>query len=302
MTVFLFQISGMLRFLIFGNYYMGLCSVALCFETIYALKLPTLPITFFIIVFSATILFYTHAYIRVPLSSTNDRLLWYKEHSKTIILSQIFLSLIFLLATIQLLIDALPKLKQLSAHPIFISSAFIPIIALLYYGLHNGPFRKINLRRLALLKPFIIGVVWAGTVTLFPVVVSMLLQPNSLLPSGVFLHFLQNFIFVSLIAIMFDIKDYADDYNHHLKTLIVRIGLRNTIYRFLLPGILLNEILALALTPLSLTGIILSGIPNIAILWSALSLQRRHSIFFYLIVIDGLLLIKSFSGILHSVL
>ena len=44
-------------------------------------------------------------------------------------------------------------------------------------------------------------------------------------------------MFTTVIAIMFDIKDYAADHNLRLKTLIVRFGLRKSIYYVLLPFI-----------------------------------------------------------------
>jgi hypothetical protein len=34
---------------------------------------------------------------------------------------------------------------------------------------------------------------------------------------------------------MFDIKDYAADHNHQLKTFVVRYGLRKTIFYILIP-------------------------------------------------------------------
>ena len=51
--------------------------------------------------------------------------------------------------------------------------------------------------------------------------------------------FVKNWMFCTVNAIMFDMKDYEDDANIELKTFAVRMGLRNTIYYILVPLLLM---------------------------------------------------------------
>ncbi len=44
-----------------------------------------------------------------------------------------------------------------------------PLVAVLYYGIESFQFKKYNLRNNGWMKPFVIGFVWGGTVTIYPV-------------------------------------------------------------------------------------------------------------------------------------
>lgn len=99
---------------------------------------------------------------------------------------------------------------------------------------------------------------------------------------------------------MFDIKDYAADHNRQLKTFVVKAGLRKTIFMILIPLCLLgltSFIFYGIIRQFSLLKISLNVIPFIALIAVAYSMHRRKSIFYYLIVIDGLMLVKAVCGI-----
>ena len=56
------------------------------------------------------------------------------------------------------------------------------------------------------------------------------------LPAGfMFWLFVKNWMFCTVNAILFDLKDYADDANREIKTFVVRVGLRKTIFTILVP-------------------------------------------------------------------
>ena len=89
-------------------------------------------------------------------------------------------------------------------------------------------------------------------------------------------------MFTTVIAIMFDIKDYAADHNLRLKTLIVRVGLRKSIYYVLLPfiGIGMIALILFAISKqYSLTQIIINCIPFLLLASVAWSLQQRKKKF-----------------------
>ncbi len=107
-------------------------------------------------------------------------------------------------------------------------------------------------------------------------------------------------MFCTVNAIMFDLKDYAIDANKELKTFVVRIGLKQTINKILIPLLcigMLSLIIFTYIAQFQLLTILLNLIPFILTLVVAYSLNTRKNIFFYLIVIDGLILIKALCGI-----
>ena len=166
----------------------------------------------------------------------------------------------------------------------------------MYYGIGA----KFNLREQGWMKPFVIGFVWAGIVTLYPVLFYCLennLEYHTDLIG--FLLFLKNFLFISILCIMFDIKDYAADSNQKLKTFVVRAGLRKTIFLIILPLCLigLTAFIIFALSknfhPLK---IILNVIPFILLIAAGFSLRERKNLMYYLIYIDGLMLLKGICG------
>jgi hypothetical protein len=99
---------------------------------------------------------------------------------------------------------------------------------------------------------------------------------------------------------MFDIKDYAADHNQQLKTFVVRVGLRKTIFYIIIPLSIIGLstfILFSTLSQFPLLRILINTIPFLLLISVAYSLHRRKSILYYLAIIDGLLLIKSICGI-----
>lgn len=111
-------------------------------------------------------------------------------------------------------------------------------------------------------------------------------------------------MYITLLCILFDIKDYAMDYNKDLKTVVVKLGLRRTIFYFIIPlcFIGLGSFLVYAYSQhFSLMKILINTIPFILIITVAYSMYSRRSIFYYLIIIDGLMLLKAACGITSMV-
>ena len=110
-------------------------------------------------------------------------------------------------------------------------------MAALYYGIDNNFFGSFNLRSIGWLKPFIIGFIWSGIATIYPIVFNGIEKEGGyyeLNIVGIFL-FIKNFMYITVLCIMFDIKDYADDSNKRIKTFLVNAGLRKTIFYIILP-------------------------------------------------------------------
>lgn len=291
------------RLLFFGNYFYGICIVALSIEAGLQQLHPLNSFAFYLMSFIATVLYYTRAYIPSrAVNSQNPRSRWYARNRKALLRSQWFLgALLIVLAVFYCwrYFDGILRLPFSN----WLLLALFPAIAFLYYGIDHQFFGNYNLRSIGWLKPFIIGFIWAGTATVYPIVFSGIEEERGYYEVNLVSTylFIKNFMFISVLCIMFDIKDYAADSNQQIKTFVVKAGLRKTIFSIILPlsALGLASFLAYALARgFSSMKIFMNVIPFVALLVVAYSMHRRRSIFYYLAIIDGLMLVKAVCGII----
>ncbi len=288
----------------FGNYFYGACSVALSMETLYHYKLSINISLYYVFVFFATVLFYTEAYRSVRLSGqSNLRSHWYKSHELKITCTQIVYLIICILMLIFFFNHCPYPIKNLKLAEWIILIIF-PLTSVLYYGIDIKGLGSIRLRNIGLLKPFIIGFVWAGIVGIYPLYFQLIFYAVDFQFSDLGLMlFLKNMVFISILCVLFDIKDYATDSNHLIKTLVVKAGLRKTIFMFVIPLCLIT--LGIFTTyglvhNFSLLRIFIQAIPFLLLLFMSYTLHKPKSILYYLILIDGLMLVKAICGIIAA--
>jgi 4-hydroxybenzoate polyprenyltransferase len=312
-----------IEFIFFGNYFYAVCALSLAIESSLQQSIGLNKFVFYLLITSATIVYYTYAYMgeisfriafgekKIKLTPPkkynyyNKRTEWYQRNDRLLNITQSF----FLFVSMVCALD----LAVLEYHHIFslhlsewLMLLSVPVVALLYYGNSFFPVFAINLRKTGWVKPFVVGFVWAGAVTIYPPMFHQ--WQNDLHYSFSFLVFwlfVKNWMYISVLAIMFDIKDYADDANRDLKTFVVRVGLRKTIFMILLPliiiGLIAFSIFAFELS-FSIPRYLVNLIPFLLLLAVAYSMHRRRPILFYLIIIDGLMLVKGIAGIIGAVL
>jgi hypothetical protein len=291
------------KYIYFGNYFIGILAVALTIEATIQMRIPFNSLAYYALIFCAPIAYYTYAYMGVTKSdqTTNPRVIWYIQHKEFLKKTQLLLT--------ALSIGVFLYLFSANFYSIFhlpITYWLIVFIllgaAVLYYGLLPSYFFNLNLRNTGWLKPFIIGFIWACTANILPLVLLRIERHVEVAGSLLWIWlFIKNWMFCTVNAIMFDIKDYAIDANHELKTFVVRIGIRKTILFILLPLLIIGMCSLFVFAyiqhfPLLQVGFNL--IPFILTILVAFSLKARKNIFYYLIVIDGLILIKAICGIL----
>lgn len=287
------------EFIFFGNYFYGICAVALSIEAMLQQRVPLNGPLYFVMVFLATVLYYTYPYmLHLSDGSTNPRTRWYARNYIFMKWNQVIITVILSIATIIFLwhhgrgVGHMPALE-------WVLLLIFPVAAALYYGADNI-FPQYNLRRTGWLKPFVIGFTWAGFVNIYPVLWYNLnhgLTYTPTLISG--LLFLKNFMFVTVLCIMFDIKDYASDYLTQVKTFVVRAGLRKTIFYILLPLAIIglaSFVVYGATHQFSIPKLLLNTIPFLLLMTVAFSLRKRRRVLYYLVIIDGLMLVKAICG------
>lgn len=247
-------------------------------------------------------MYYTYAYAGAAgnVRFDNPRTEWYRTHHRFVRISQ----LILLCLCIGLFAWVVGRnYRAVLGLPLYYWAAIgvMGIAALSYYGLLPSSSYRLNLRSSGWAKAFVIGFVWAGAVNILPLVALRIENvPFHADLVLVLWLFIKNWMFCTVNAIMFDLKDYADDANHELKTFVVRFGLRRTINYILIPLLVIGIFSLIAFTSVRhypAIPILFNLVPFICLLMVAYSLHTRKPILFYLIVIDGLLLIKALCGI-----
>jgi hypothetical protein len=264
------------------------------------------PPLFFVLLFSVTVLYYTTAYLLTETSadSTIERSAWYARNKRLMWRSQYFFTTVLLAGGIIFLILHWQQVLNTSGAEWMMLAVF-PLVSAMYYGLNEGRLQKYNLRRVGWLKPFIIGFTWAGLVTVYPVLYYCISHGIHYDPTWISLFlFIKNFMYVTVLCIMFDIKDYASDYNTRVKTFVVSLGLRKTIFMIIIPlciAGLASFLFYAVINHFHPMKILLNTIPFIAAITVAYYLHHRRNIFYYLMIIDGLLLLKAGCGIVAMI-
>ncbi len=286
--------------ILYSNSFYGITAVALAVENNLVLKMPLNHPLFYLLLFCGTVAFYllSYRYDPHPLKG-NKRAVWIGRYQKQIRIYQYLLFITIITGGIYYWI-LLPSVPLLELMRLVLLLSVFPAIGFLYYGISFPGIFKLRLRSFGWFKPFIIGAVWAGTVSFIPWVLFHWMHTTTPEPSPSFIFFgLHNWMFISILAILFDIKDYAADHNQSLKTFVVRKGLRKVIFTIVLPlcflGMLVLSIF-LAIHHINPLSCIFFLVPVVLLCLVALSLSKRRSVAWYLLVIDGLMLVKAFCG------
>jgi 4-hydroxybenzoate polyprenyltransferase len=290
--------------IVLSNLFYGLCAVSLCMETNYLLHLPLNYFVFYVLVAAVSAIYYTYIYLQVSASKLDDeRLAWYRKHRKAIIIYFILLILSVIVAGIFYLFHFTVNhanwgLREWAGLLVF------PLIAL---GYSNNPLHSKKLpylRKMGFIKPFAIGFVWAGLVSYYPLIFFELKYATTL-PVNNFTAanlFIQNFLFIAILCILFDVRDLPYDKQRGLQTFPVRLGNAATLQWVIVP----LTILLLLLTVIHIEDhqlvwqlFNIRTIPVLLLLPVSYGATKSRSVWYYLVLIDGMMLLKALFGIAH---
>ncbi|HQP76152.1 MAG TPA: hypothetical protein PL069_02025 [Saprospiraceae bacterium] len=301
------KIGRLWESVLFGNYLVGTLAVGLCIETAFQVSLPFAAWSDYLIIFFLPIAYYTYAYLKVGKEAPdeNPRSRYYVRNAKVLWQWEVGMMGIVLLATFIPLISGKFYLSNIS-WPWYLLSGTTFCMALFYYGLISRKYFGFDIRQSHWLKSFIIGWVWGYFSTALPVI--FLNARGISIDLDIYLwlwFFIKNWMFCTVNSIMFDIKDYPTDLNARLRTFVVSFGIRRTIYRILFP-LLLAGMISFSLFAremnFSLARYLFNLLPFLATMAIAFSMLRPRSIFFYLVIIDGVLIFKALCGIIGALL
>ncbi|MBK7602292.1 MAG: hypothetical protein IPI15_01670 [Saprospiraceae bacterium] len=279
----------------------------LSIEMAFQLGLPLNETVYYIGLFLAPVIYYTYAYKSINDSTpiANQRTRWFRENKKLVHWSQVGMIILCIGIFSFLIFKHFNEIIRLPL--IYYSIGFgVLFVGIFYYGLISKKLFGFNLRNSGWTKAFIIGFVWACCANIFPLIMLRIETGQDYFHTDLWVWlFIKNWLFCTVNAIMFDIKDYPSDSNLYLRTFVVSFGLRRTIYFIIVPLLLAGLISFCFFSLIKQFSIIqfsFNLIPFLLTLAIAFSMLRRHSIFYYLIVIDGVILVKALCGILGVLL
>ncbi len=155
--------KGWLPSFFYSNWFYGCCVVALSIEASLQQGFALNRSIYYVVLFCATVIYYTYAYRNDKgYAPNNERSRWYLTHRKLVTTYQVQFGLMALLCSIFLWFDYGEQVLQMNAEEWGLAAIF-PLLALGYYGTLQFGGKHFNLRNLGLLKPFIIGFIWAGS-------------------------------------------------------------------------------------------------------------------------------------------
>ena len=286
--------------LLWSNHFYGIAAGLLCIETTLTLlkKPPSLLLITFI--YLSTVVYYTYAYFdEIKTGIYNERSQWYLQNKKYLKIRQLILMIIcFYLAFFKLhLIEIFFSLTIGLQLILLITS----LLALLYYY-PIFLLKNIQLRNKGFLKSISIAWVWLVVTCILPILVLSNGQSNfNPIHYATILYLLQQFLFIFILAILFDIKDLNRDQDEHVKTVVVKYGIKPAIDKFIIPLLVMYLLVSLFLffnlmPPFAY--LILPFIIAFLLVQVTYLIQKRTAIHENILLIDGLIIVKAIMGIL----
>lgn len=282
----------------YGNLFYGLCTIALSIESNLQHEVSLNSYRVYVLIFFATIIYYGYIYYKSSVVITDDRSRWYKANRQVIRRALLLSSGIAIADVVWIGYLNRKFLYVMPVHYWFLL-AIVPLAGIMYTF---GILPASKLRRIGWLKPFIIGFVWAGVVTIFPLLFWHIRHPEQVAPEVAtnVLLWLQNFLFISCLAVIFDIRDEKIDKRYLLKTYPALFGSANTIRYAVLPLALLSlssMVIYHCYAERSTVSFIIQLIPYFLLCFLMTRFTKEKNLLFYLAGIDGLMLLKAICGI-----
>lgn len=284
-------LKKLIGILLWNNHFYGICIVALssCSSLYLTGQIPSL--TFLAMVYFGTVVYYTNAYFNENINDQNkDRVIWYQKNYVYLKIRQwvfgIITTAIFIFSFYQ--------------NPSLLSFDIIPLgllgFSLLLSYLYSFPKFQNN----GLLKSAIIAFVWTIIGAYLPVYFNQSGEFENMNTILTALYCIQLFLFIFLLAVLFDIKDIKTDLSGNKKTLVIKIGLDNIMPFLVLPYIGTSLIIDYKLANIfSFTSIIwlLHYIFYLIVYLVSKKALTESKISSSILLVDGLMLVKATTGI-----
>jgi len=203
-------IKSIYRFLIFSNIYISLCAAALGVSSFVILDPAnySIPVPVILFLFCATLFVYNFNFLFVKSQAfqSREKQEWIESHLTLIRLMVICSAVVISLATLYFTPPLLFVLLPLGVLSLFYSFPF--------------KTQSFSLKKIPLLKVFLISFVWAAATVALPAEEAR----HSLFSREVILLFIERILFILALAIPFDIRDYDLDKSSNIVTIPGSLG------------------------------------------------------------------------------
>lgn len=266
-----FIVNSFTKTLVYANVFISICALAQVLLTYHLFSIPFnfANNSYLLFILLSTYLQYNvqRGYMINQNNIHEERSQWLIKHKKILLIS-VGISLLIVLFLC----------NNLSWTSIGIMIG-AEVVSTLYY------LQPFNLRRHGYIKPFLISSVWAISCSLVPLIENKLVTEHSLF------FVASQFCFISVLCLLFDIKDGESDYLSGVNTYVNKFGVNITkliCLVFVIIGFtcfyLFNHE-----THFLITSIVLRLFIVTTVLFTN---EKRHSFYYYLWV-DGLLLLQT---------
>jgi hypothetical protein len=278
--------------LVWNNHFYGICIVglAICSSLYLTDQLPS--IIFLTIAYLTTVVYYTNAYFNEPVNEENhDRTAWYQMHQTYLKKRQWFFS------TALLILGAL----FIFEHPTILHLDLIALLCLLMSAIGSFLYNRTNFKKHGFLKSAFIAFVWTIVGGYLPLYFNKVLgYPSVVTKTLQFVYLLQMFLFIFLLAALFDIKDMKKDLLSEVQTIPIRIGLNNITSRLTLPILIsysLLDMLQARAYHFTLAVWILHVLFYFLVYFASKLAIQENKILRSILLIDGLMILRALVGI-----
>ena len=265
------------EFILFSSVFIADCAVALCIETNLLLHLPFNIISFYCFVFGATLAQYNLHYLVKKSAVTNSQRLAWSLKNK--VLHKILLSVGIILILFSFLSFRLHH---------FIILGVIGIIAFLYSFPVIPLGKKKRIKDYGFIKIITLALIWTLVTVWFPVV-------NFSFEKNIFAFvFLQRFVFMFVLCLLFDVRDIEIDRKENIKTVAVIVGQKKSYY---LAYMSLGVLVILSILQFYYSndkGVLVAMLLSSVITFFTIKATKKtNSDFIYLAGIDGMMLLQA---------
>ena len=274
-------------YLLWNNHFYGWCIVALSISSGLYLtgKIPS--ILLLAASYIATVIYYTNAYFNeLPNEHNQARTIWYQTYHTYLKTRQRALAFILLILMFYIIVK----------HPALLNLHFKQIIILFGTVAITALYNTSRLKKNGVFKSVSIAFVWTIVGGYLPVYFFQSIETPTPQPQWVqLLYLFQLFLFILLLAILFDIKDMQRDKPDHIQTIPIQIGLDQINQKIVIPTLLSYisiDILLSSSLHFSSFAWMLHSIFHIGIYKASTVAIREKSIYKSILWIDGLMIFR----------
>jgi hypothetical protein len=286
---------------LWSNQFYGICAVLLAVDS-NLIILNTIPNIFILLLIHlSTVVYYTHAYLQENHDGIYDeRSKWYQQNYHYIKFRQIAITCLcvwlgfFKLRMFSIFLQT-PIWMQLI---IFLSI----LISVIYYLPNFHFFSFKSFRHKGIFKSLSIAWVWSIICCMLPIWYSLGKNFTVILTKYIFWnHFIYLFLFILVLSILFDIKDLYRDKLELINTIVAKHGIPFTINKIILPIIifLISFVIAGYFYHVnSEWQVVVNLVILVLTFFVTQKVINQTSIHINILLIDGLIIIKSLLSIL----